>query len=117
MEASLPDGLSALDDLPVVDLDHLSTFTDGDRALEAELADLFMTTAADYLARMEDAVLQARSWTAEAHALKGAGGNLGARRVAALARDVEFSPPSSAGLAALRTAVEEVGRFFADRKR
>ena len=116
MEASLPAASSVPGDLPVVDLDRLRTFTDGDHALETELADLFLTTAAGYLARMEEAVTDQQPWTAEAHALKGASGNLGARRVAALARDAEFSPPSSSGLAALRTAVEEVRRFFADRK-
>jgi HPt (histidine-containing phosphotransfer) domain-containing protein len=104
------------DDLPIVDEAHLAAFTDGDEALEDELGDLYLNTTKGYLKRMAEALRDKRPWSAEAHALKGASANIGARRAAALAKRAEFAPPTDALLAELRAAVEEVGRFFAGRK-
>jgi HPt (histidine-containing phosphotransfer) domain-containing protein len=102
--------------LPVVDMDHLASFTDGDTDLESELADLFVSTALGYLKRMDQAIEEERSWSAEVHALKGASANLGARRLAALAKVMEFSPPSKDGLEALRSEFEDVRAFFTNRR-
>ncbi len=99
------------DTQPVIDLDHLFGFTDGDQQLEGELLTLFLSSAEVYLARMAEAVRTGQSWAAVAHALKGASANLGARRVMELALAAERSPPSAAQLEALRAAVEEVGGF------
>jgi DNA-binding response OmpR family regulator len=96
---------------PVIDLDHLSGFTDGDRQLEGELLTLFLSSADVYLARMSEALRNGQSWKSVAHALKGASANLGARRVTELALAAERSPPSAAQLEALRAAVEEVRGF------
>jgi HPt (histidine-containing phosphotransfer) domain-containing protein len=102
--------------LAVINIDHLSSFTEGDDELEEELALLFVNSAGGYLKRMREAIDEERSWSAEAHALKGASANLGAERVAALAKDAEFSPPSLDDLERLKASVREVEAFFAERK-
>jgi DNA-binding response OmpR family regulator len=99
------------DTVPLIDLDHLAEFTDGDRQLEGELLTLFLSSAEVYLARMGEALRTGQSWAAVAHALKGASANLGARRVMELALAAERSPPSMPQLQALRTAVDEVRGF------
>jgi len=93
---------------PVLDLDHLFGFTDGDLQLEGELLALFLSSAEVYLAAMSEALRTGHDWTATAHALKGASANLGARRIMVLALAAERSPPSPAQLDALRQAVHEV---------
>lgn len=103
-------------DDPILDLGHLCGFTDGDVQLERELAALYLSSAELYLERMDEALRTGDTWSASAHALKGASTNLGARRVARLALDAERSPPSETQLAAIRHALEEVRRFFADRQ-
>jgi CheY-like chemotaxis protein len=103
--ATLPPALHAE---PVLDLDHLFGFTDGDLQLEGELLALFLSSAEVYLAAMSEALRTGHDWTATAHALKGASANLGARRVMVLALAAERSPPSPAQLDALRQAVHEV---------
>jgi len=101
---------------PIVDLGHLCGFTDGDAQLERELAALYLSSADHYLAQMDEALRTGDTWAGSAHALKGASNNLGARRIAQLALDAERTPPSETQLAAIRHALEEVRRFFADRQ-
>jgi HPt (histidine-containing phosphotransfer) domain-containing protein len=98
---------------PVLDLDHLRSFTEGDPQLERELSALFLATAEMYLQQMQEAVAGGRPWTAIAHALKGASANLGARRLAALALAAERAQPDRAQLQAIEQAVEEVRSEFA----
>ncbi len=100
---------------PVLDLDHLRSFTDGDPQLEGELLTLYLSTADVYLAAMAAALQSGDSWRSPVHALKGASGNLGARRVMALARAAEHAKPSAGQLAALHGAVDEV-RSLAQRR-
>ncbi|HZA67345.1 MAG TPA: response regulator [Geminicoccaceae bacterium] len=100
---------------PAVDLNHLDSFTDGDRQLEGELSALFLSMAEMYLREMREALAAGRAWTSSAHALKGASGNLGARRLAALALDAERSEPSQARLEAIEQALSEVRAFFGSR--
>ena len=100
---------------PVLDLDHLGAFTEGDPQLERELSTLFLATTEMYLHQMQEALTGGRSWSSIAHALKGASGNLGARRLAALALLAERSEPDRAQLAALEHAIEEVRTLFAQR--
>lgn len=114
--ASIAQDLGDIDRLAVIDFDHLAAFTDGDEDLEAELADLYLTTARRYLKAMRSALQEERTWSAEAHALKGASGNLGACRMAALAKGAEFEAPSSARLQVLQLAVEDVAALFAKRR-
>lgn len=104
-----------LESLVVIDEAHLASFTEGDAALEDELAELFVSTAQGYLKRMREAVTEERAWSAEAHALKGASANLGAKRVAALARQAEFMPPSDEQIDALSEAIDDVKTHFANR--
>jgi HPt (histidine-containing phosphotransfer) domain-containing protein len=99
---------AAEDAQPVIDLDHLRSFTDGDPQLEVELLTLYLSTTDVYLARMAEALAAGDSWTATAHALKGASANLGARRVMAIAVAAEHAAPDAAQLQALRGAVGEV---------
>lgn len=103
------------DDLPVVDLDHLQGFTDGDQALERELAELYLSSADLYLQRLQGALGNADGWRRHAHALKGASGNLGAREVAALAADAEHGLPGREVLQELVAAIDRVRSFFASR--
>ena len=100
---------------PVLDLDHLCAFTEGDPQLERELSTLFLATAEMYLQGMQEALTGGRPWTSIAHALKGASGNLGARRLSALALLAERSEPDRAQLDGLEHAVEEVRALFAHR--
>jgi HPt (histidine-containing phosphotransfer) domain-containing protein len=113
--SAIAENLEGVDRLPIVDFDHLGAFTDGDPEMEAELADLFLTTTRRYLSAMQTALEAGQAWSAEAHALKGASGNFGACRVAALARDAEFEPPSPARLEVLRLAIADVASLFARR--
>lgn len=114
--SAIAEDVENIDRLDVVDIDHLSTFTDGDEDLEAELSDLYQNTVSRYLKAMEAALQEQQGWSAEAHALKGASGNLGACRAAALAKEAEFEAPSAARLEALRLAVDDVAAFFAKRR-
>lgn len=101
---------------PVIDADHLASFTDGDGALESEIAALYVSSAEVYLQRMAEALEADAPWERFAHALKGASSNLGAGRVAALAMTAEHASPSPEQLQALRQAVDEVKTFFGDRR-
>jgi HPt (histidine-containing phosphotransfer) domain-containing protein len=96
----------------VLDREHLHEFTDGDSQLEVELSTLFLSTADMYLQGMHEALAAGRSWASVAHALKGASGNLGARRLAALALLAERSEPTRSQLEAIEHALEEVRAVF-----
>ena len=102
---------------PVVDLEHLLSFTDGDLELEGELSVLFLSSAEAYFERMRRSLQAGTPWTSSAHALKGASANLGARRLEALARSAEQQQPAAAELEAIRRAIDDVGAFFAERQR
>ena len=97
---------------PVIDLDHLRSFTEGDAQLEQELGALYLATADIYLNRMAAALDGGADWSAAAHALKGASANLGALRVAGLAAAAEKAAPDPERIGALRRAIEEVRAFF-----
>lgn len=84
----------------VVDLDHLAQYTSGDRALEAELFDLFLTNGKAYIAAMSDAPDLA-AWRQAAHTLKGSARGIGAMVVARLSETAE-------GLAAEPSDAEKV---------
>lgn len=102
---------------PIVDLDHLLSFTDGDPELESELSILFLSSAEAYFDKMSRSLQSDAPWTKTAHALKGASANLGARRLAVLACAAEHEPPSAADLEAIRRAIDEVAAFFGQRQR
>jgi HPt (histidine-containing phosphotransfer) domain-containing protein len=101
--------------VPVVDLDHLHGFTDGDLALEQELGELYMSSACLYVERLRASLDVPEAWQRAAHALKGASANLGARRVAEHALAAEHAPPDETALIELERLVGEVRAFFAGR--
>lgn len=71
-----------------VDLKHLARYTMGDKALEKEILELFLSQ----LPQTIDALRQAgsdRDWRIAAHTLKGSGRAVGAWRVARLAEYAE----------------------------
>jgi len=105
-------GIGLPADDPVVDLEHLRHFTEGDPQLESELSALFLSTSELYLQEMRQALQEGRAWTSSAHALKGASANLGARRVAAMALIAERSEPSRGRLEAIERALDEVRAVF-----
>jgi HPt (histidine-containing phosphotransfer) domain-containing protein len=102
---------------PVIDLDHLLSFTDGDLELESELSVLFLSSAEAYFDKMSRSLQSGTPWTSSVHALKGASANLGARRLAVLARSAEHQPPAAAELQVIRRAIDEVSAFFGERQR
>ncbi len=97
-------------DGPVIDRRRLASFTGGDAALERELIELYLETAALYVDRMRRATDDAASWRSGAHALKGASANVGAVAVARLAARCEQEAPSLDALGVLESEIEEVRR-------
>ena len=100
-----------------IDLEHLATYTLGDRALELELLTMFVPSAKGYIEAMGEGP-GAGFWTA-AHSLKGVALGVGATELADLAALAE--PLKDAGreirdehIAKLGAALERVRRFVAD---
>jgi HPt (histidine-containing phosphotransfer) domain-containing protein len=71
-----------------VDLVYLRRFTMGNRELEREVLQLFVTQAPVYL-RLLRAAESVKQWTDAAHTLKGAARAIGAWRVALCAENAE----------------------------
>ena len=91
----------------VIDLDHLSRMTLGDRSLEREVLALFARQAEILLHRMDQA--NPGHTAAAAHTLKGSAVGIGAWRVAHAAEAVEHagSVMLADAIAALNAAVAE----------
>jgi CheY-like chemotaxis protein len=102
---------------PIIDIDHLLSFTDGDLELEGELSALFLSSAEAYFETMSRSLQTGTAWRSSVHALKGASANLGACRLAALAQAAEHHPPAEADLQVIRRAIDEVSAFFDARQR
>lgn len=100
-----------------VDLAHLSRYTQGDRALEQEVLELFCAQSTIYLERLREASSD-REWTDTAHLLKGSALAIGAWRAAAAAERAEAylrtvgSKGRDASLRALETSVEEAKAYI-----
>lgn len=80
-----------MSDAALLDLDHLSRYTGGDNALEAELFGLFTTQAETCVARLETAS-EAEEWKAAAHTLKGASRGVGAMMLGEVCAAAETAP-------------------------
>ncbi|MCA0399597.1 MAG: Hpt domain-containing protein [Proteobacteria bacterium] len=92
-----------------IDLVHLARQTMGDRALEAEILQLFVGQAASVLARLQ-AAQDARARADLAHTLKGSARAVGAFRLAAAAQSCENMVEQSGwseALAGLEAATHE----------
>jgi HPt (histidine-containing phosphotransfer) domain-containing protein len=104
----------------VVDLTHLSRYTGGDEAINAEVLRLFDAQTSEIVGRMQ-AILDARdakSWKEATHALKGAARGIGAFMLADAAAFAEPIDPvkdrgnASLALTALKTRAEAVQTFI-----
>lgn len=67
-----------------VDLVHLARYTLGNRELEREVLELFLTHSVLYLNRLAHAMSE-KDWRGAAHTIKGSARSIGAWRVAASA--------------------------------
>lgn len=102
-----------------VDLDHLARYTGGDRALNAEVLQLFVGQAGQLLDQLQ-AVLDAsdhKGWRHITHSIKGAARGIGAFALADMAAEAEpldLTKDTAAALAAIGTLklrAEAVHRF------
>ncbi len=74
-----------------VDLTNLREITDGDRDLEKELFEDFITSCEEKMKEMEDNCVDGESqpWKNSAHAIKGISMNLGADNLAKLCKQAQ----------------------------
>lgn len=87
-----------------VDLEHLSRYTGGDPALNAEILQLFYGQSIDLMKKLQD-VLETRDlkeWKQITHSLKGAARSIGAFAMADAAANAEPALPTPDNAAALR---------------
>jgi HPt (histidine-containing phosphotransfer) domain-containing protein len=82
-------------DLPI-DLDHLNSYTGGNRGLNEEILKLFEDQCAATLAQLDDLAngggAGSKSWHELAHTLKGAARGVGAFELADIAAEAEKIP-------------------------
>jgi HPt (histidine-containing phosphotransfer) domain-containing protein len=100
-----------------IDLDHLSQYTAGDPALEAEILGMFVPSAIAYVDQMQDGATNT-DWHVAAHSLKGVARGVGAFEVADLAEAAEKVEAAAQRererhVISLRRALERV-RVFVD---
>jgi HPt (histidine-containing phosphotransfer) domain-containing protein len=103
----MPSPPPVLTDCPI-DLDHLARMTSGERGLEREVLQLFLTQTGRLVAALDGPPVEAATLS---HTLKGSARAIGAFRVAdsaaALEDAVRVGRDSSAELAAVHAAVAE----------
>lgn len=104
-----------------VDLEHLDRYTGGEKAINAEVLELFVRQCGQSLVRLR-ALIEARdgkTWRDVLHTLKGSALGVGAFALAedfasAEVIDPECAPlEATAALETLRTGSDMVGRFVA----
>ncbi len=78
----------SMDNLPILDPQHLSTMTDGDSSLAIEIIDIFRQQT-DIWTRLLDTDLPPEQWADAAHTLKGSALSVGAKRLADLCHQAE----------------------------
>ena len=91
-----------------VDLIHLSRYTGGDPALNAEILQLFSGQAADLMKKLQG-VLDAhdpKGWKEITHSLKGAARGIGAFAMADAAANAEPALPTQDNAASIRALQE-----------
>ncbi len=101
---------------PVLDAQALNDNTMADRALQAELFQIFFDQGAHYLDMLREsaAARDPEAWMGAAHGLRGAALALGLTRLGRMAAQAEFSPPHAETAEALSELVE-ASRFAARR--
>jgi HPt (histidine-containing phosphotransfer) domain-containing protein len=107
----------AYDGAAAIDLRHLSRYTLGDPALEAEVLGLFAEQLPDTIDALKEACCD-KAWYTAAHTLKGSARAVGAWRLAQLAEQAERVPSLATVaeaelVAAIETAAREAGEFIA----
>jgi CheY-like chemotaxis protein/HPt (histidine-containing phosphotransfer) domain-containing protein len=109
---------NGVSDHPVVDMAHLSSFTDNDPEEERQFFVLFLEQAALCVARLEKSLdaRNAAEWKSAAHMLKGASANLGANALSAQCAIAEQAyesdaPQKEAMLVGISEALALVRRF------
>jgi HPt (histidine-containing phosphotransfer) domain-containing protein len=111
--AAMPPAVAAMS--PVIDMEHLSHMTLGERGLEIEVLRLFERQAELLLARMRE--VGPEGVATLAHTLSGSAKGIGAWRVAAAAEATECavkqSAPLDPAMAGLAASVDEARRAIA----
>ncbi len=92
-----------------IDLNHLESYSGGDRAFEQEILSLFVSDAQHQIVKIQDAYRcqDVEMLREAAHQLKGASGNIGARTLQRLTAQIETSALSLETLPPLLTELEE----------
>ncbi len=93
-----------------IDLVHLARQTMGDKALEAEILQMFSRQAR--LLVQEIAIAETAGVTGLAHRLKGSANAIGAFKVSAAAGRLEAEPGDAAAMAALHSTIVEAENFI-----
>jgi len=102
-------------DSELLDLDHLSKQTLGNRDLEREVLGLFVRVAGEQLERIE-ASTSSRERREAAHAIIGSARAIGAFDVARIAGEVERGEePVDTRVAALAAEIDKVSKFIVSR--
>jgi CheY-like chemotaxis protein/HPt (histidine-containing phosphotransfer) domain-containing protein len=103
-----------------VDLEQLRLFTDGDKAEEKILADMFLEQAQEMIQILEDNIHpdNKEAWKSAAHRFKGSSGNLGANYLHHLCKRAEIHFEDSESkklemLSAIKLETKRVQEFFA----
>lgn len=100
-----------------IDFAHLRRFTQGDKALENEVLDLFAAQVPETINALKSAKTD-KDWQMAAHTLKGSGRAVGAWRLADLALQAEgvagIADRAAAGkmIARIEASANEVQRFI-----
>jgi HPt (histidine-containing phosphotransfer) domain-containing protein len=80
-----------------VDLAHLSRYTGGDAAVNAEVLMLFSNQSVDLLAKLDAALSESdsKTWRDIMHSIKGGARGIGAFQLADVAAEAETADPAS----------------------
>jgi signal transduction histidine kinase/DNA-binding response OmpR family regulator len=107
-----------------VDMEHLKTFTDGDREAEAQLFQMFLTQSEIDLTQLDAAknTAENEAWRKSAHKFKGAAANLGAKKLSETCFTAEKNFQASKTdkekmLTEIQTAYAEVKDFITQEER
>lgn len=102
-----------------VTLENLREMTGGDRDLEKELFDVYLTSSDECLKALEEnqGAGQEDTWRTQAHAWKGMSLNLGAETLGKLCAEAQANPMATAEekaklLSAIKIAYDEVKAFL-----
>ena len=110
-------------DAAPVDVNRIMAITDGDKDFEQEMISLFLSDFTKRIEAVEQSLSagDAETLRRDAHTLKGSSANMGANRLADLARDIEYAARDGAlglcppMLEAVKIEAERVREFFTDR--